>query len=132
MSAARVLDRDAIVDTSLYWLAVKTADEAHYLVAVLNSPATTIGVEPYQAVGNNGTRHFHRMPFEYLNIEAFNPSNDLHSRIAGLGKKAEGIAASVDVAGRSFLSVRKSIRTALNDAGITEQLDAAVLELFGE
>ncbi|MEV4990180.1 Eco57I restriction-modification methylase domain-containing protein [Pseudarthrobacter sp. LMD1-1-1.1] len=132
LSAARVLDKDAIVDTSLYWLPVKSAEEAHYIVAVLNAPSTTVGVEPYQPVGNNGTRHFHRMPFEYLNIEAFNPGNELHTRIAGLGKWAEEVAATVDVDGRNFVPARKLIRKALAEAGITEELDAAVLDLFGE
>jgi SAM-dependent methyltransferase len=132
LAATRVSEATTIIDHALYWIDAKSADEALYLVAVLNAFVTTEAIAPYQAVGNNGTRHFHKLPFEFLNIEAFNADNTVHRRLVDLAREAEDIASSVEVEGVAFQSARKRIRKELESKGMTEKLNSTVLELFGE
>jgi hypothetical protein len=58
MAAARISDRSAVIDTTLYWAAVADVDEARFLTAVLNSETLTRLVRPLQARGEHNPRHF--------------------------------------------------------------------------
>jgi hypothetical protein len=47
-----------VVDHMAYWMAARNADEARYVVAIMNSPEVLARVTPLQARGQTGPRHF--------------------------------------------------------------------------
>jgi SAM-dependent methyltransferase len=53
LAAARIDDSQAVIDTSLYWAAAASVDEARYLTAILNSPELTKLAAPMQARGEH-------------------------------------------------------------------------------
>src|SRR5699024_7894093 len=58
LAAAHIDNPNQIIDTTLYWLPVRSREEAQYLVAILNAPATTRAVSHLQSRGLFGARHF--------------------------------------------------------------------------
>lgn len=55
-----------VVDQTLYWTIVSTADEADYLVAALNSPTVSRLIKPFQPEGVGGDRHIHELPVQLI------------------------------------------------------------------
>jgi len=84
--------RGFIADAKTYLISVKSSDEAHYLCALLNSPAVDHAIKPYQTKGlfgslaGGGERDIHRRPFEVVAIPEFDDSNPVHRRLAELGR----------------------------------------------
>ncbi len=90
--AAAMFDNDTvdgrfIVDAKLYWTAVETQEEAHYLCAILNSEVVNLAVKPFQSLGLLGERDIHKKPLE-LAIPSYRSSDTRHRRLASLGKEA--------------------------------------------
>ena len=65
----------------------------------------------------------HRFRFSLLTIRSI-------KTIVELGKRAQEIAAGVDLPSQSFQALRRRVRTALDDAGLTSEWEAAVEALF--
>ncbi len=87
--AARVAGGRALLfDMNMYSIAVRTADEAHYLAAVLNTPLVDAAIKGGQTRGAWGARHIHRRPFEVLPIPEFDPFDERHARLAQLSRAA--------------------------------------------
>jgi hypothetical protein len=64
LSSAYV-DREALpfrllIDHKTYWGAFPSEDEAHYLVAILNSEAVNQAIKPFQSLGLMGERDIHK------------------------------------------------------------------------
>ena len=130
LTAATVTHSEAVIDHMLYWGATATIGEARYLTAVLNAPALTKLVEPYQSRGLFGPRHFDKYVW-YAPIPEFDPSDQRHCRLATLSEKGEMVAAQVKLpAGVGFQRARGLIRQALADAGIAASLDAELAALL--
>jgi hypothetical protein len=130
LAAALVRDHSAIIDTSLYWAAVKSRDEGAYLLAVLNSALLNELVRPFQAVGAFGARHFDKYVWR-APIPTFDADDPLHRRLVTLAGEGEAVAASVELpANGGFQSARRRIREALTEAGIAHRLDEVVAELL--
>lgn len=125
LAAARLDDPDAIIDHTLYWLSVATMDEARYLTAILNAPATTTAVSGYQSRGLFGARHFDKYVW-MLPIPRYNSANEDHLSLVRLAARAEELAADLDLEGHGFQTARKIVRDTLCSAGITAQIDAIV------
>ena len=53
-TAAILHDDDAIVDYKLFWIACKDTQEAHYLLAIINSDALYEAVTPLMSKGQFG------------------------------------------------------------------------------
>jgi SAM-dependent methyltransferase len=129
LAAAVVMDPTAVVENSLYWAAVPSVSEARYLAAVLNAPVFTTIVEPYQSRGAFGPRHFDK--YVWLPpTPVFDGAKPSHRHLAELAERAEEIAAGVECEG-GFQAARRRVRQALKDAGIADELDAAVGALLG-
>jgi hypothetical protein len=125
-------DTQAVVDTSLYWAKCKTEIDAHFLSALLNSESLRKRSEEYQARGQFGARHFHKVMWN-LPIPLFDPKNPLHAELAKAGAEAEEKARIVDlVEGEKFQRARKRVRDALIEDGIAGRIDALVEKLLGE
>ncbi|KAA0094708.1 SAM-dependent DNA methyltransferase [Mycolicibacterium sp. P1-18] len=132
IAAAVIRDSAAIVDFSLYWAAVSSENEGHYLCAILNSQTLLRRVKPLQTLGLFGARHFDKYVFG-IPFPLYDNSKDIHVAIASLGGMAERIASEVDVSGcRTFQAARKLVAAALKASGIAEQIDALVAELVPE
>ena len=93
-TAALLADRQAIVDFNLYWITCKDMDEAHYLLAIINSDALAIAVNKYTTPNWSGkTRDLHKHLWK-LAIPEFDGSNFDHQAVAEAGAwAAEGAAA---------------------------------------
>src|SRR5699024_2605409 len=130
LAAAHIDNPNQIIDTTLYWLPVRSREEAQYLVAILNAPATTRAVSHLQSRGLFGARHFHTYVWR-LSIPTYDPTQETHCHLVELAKRAEEAASSTDVSDMGFQRARRLIRDKLEKQGIAAQLDAGVTELLG-
>lgn len=132
MKAAAAVVRSArsVIDHKLYWMAPNDEAEARYLEAILNSETTRSRIEGLQSEGQFGPRDFDKVMFT-LPIARFNASLALHQRIVGAALEAEQIAAAVSLDGlRGFQRIRKAIREALDESGVSSRIDGLVAELL--
>ena len=85
---AAILSNDAdLVENLLFWVACKDADEANYLLAIINSEILYESVQSLMAKGQFGARHLHKHLWK-LAIPEFTPAEELHSVIAEAGAAA--------------------------------------------
>ena len=92
-TATLIQDDSVIVDHILYWIACKSIQEAHYLLAIINSECLYEGVSSLMPKGQFGARHLHKHLWK-LPIPEFDANNSLHTSISDAGRKAsEGAAA---------------------------------------
>lgn len=133
LAAAMLLENsEAIIDHMLYWSAVETKREGHYLTAIMNSETARQAVANYQAVGQFGARHFDKVFFN-LNIPRFDGSVALHTGLAKAAVRAEkvAVALSIDMT-TGFRKARAQVRRALNDDGVGGEIEELVAELLGQ
>lgn len=91
-TAALLRDDDAIVDTKLVWVACRDAQEADYLLAIINSDTLRRAVSPFMNKGQFGDRDLQKAPWK-LPIPQFDPRRRRHAAVADAGKAAaEGAA----------------------------------------
>ena len=132
--AAAIVTQAGIADETLYWATVESPQAARFLVAVFNSETLRVRTEPYQPRGLMGARHFDK--YIFINpIPEFDVANPLHRELADLAIEAEKLAASVDIsgvnlAGNGFTKARRMVRTALDEAGLAQTIDAKVAALL--
>jgi hypothetical protein len=69
--AAKITNRRALIASGLYWAAVHSENEANYLCAIMNAPATTDLVRPFMSYGKD-ERDIHKHIFE-VPIPTFAP-----------------------------------------------------------
>lgn len=130
ITAARILSSSAVIEHAAYWTSVRSAGEASYLCALLNSATTVSRIKHMQARGQWGARHIDKLVWE-LRIPEYDNSNVLHRRLAAAAARAEKIAASVELKeGAHFTRHRATIRTALTQQGIAAEIDTLVETLL--
>lgn len=130
LAASLIRDADAVIEHKLYWCPVSSEAEGHYLCAIINSVMVLERVKPLQALGLFGGRDWDKNIFAAV-FPTFDPANDLHAKIAGLGERAEKVAQAIDVSGAStFQAVRKTVRAALTKDGVAKDIEVAVTELI--
>lgn len=128
LTAARVEDDTAVIDHKLYWAPVTTVAEGRYLAGILNSETLLVRVTPLQAVGLFGPRDFDKNVF-YVNFGPYDSTDADHQTLVGLVQQAETTAAAVK-AEPTFQRTRTAIRKALTDAGLAQQIEAAVAKIL--
>ena len=128
-TAAIISDARAIVDTTCYWITCRDMQEAHYLLAIINSDTLYETVMPLMAKGQFGARHLHKQLWK-LPIPEFDAGNVLHASLALAGERtAAGVAERLDTlrdqrGGRLTVTVaRRELREWLRSS-----LDWAVIE----
>lgn len=126
IAAAMVTDQRAIIDSSVYWAAVASETEGHYLTAVLNAPIVTTLVRPLMSYGKD-ERHIHKHVWK-LPIPAFDRDNPLHLSISNLGRELAEAVATQDVSDY-FVTARREVRATLEER---TELNTLVAELLGE
>ena len=86
-TAGLLQDNTTLVDHLLYWIPCQDMDEAHYLLAVINSDKLKEAVYPLMTKGKYGPRDLHKQLWK-LPIPEFDPARQLHQDIAGAGADA--------------------------------------------
>lgn len=129
LTAARILDRDSIVEHKLYWGAVSSDNEARYLVAILNSETLRARVRPLQNLGLFGPRDFDTYVFA-VPVPSFDAAREEHHLLAELCAEAENVAEGVDVSGLAFKAARTAIRRELVATNLNYKIEAAVTALL--
>ena len=91
-TAAILDDRNIVIDHLLFWITCRSIEEAHYLLAVINSAALHEAVRPLMSKGQFGARDLHKHLWK-LPIPEYDPNNALHAETSAAGKSAsEGAA----------------------------------------
>lgn len=130
IAAAIVADENAVIDFGLYWASARSLAEARYLTAVLNSDALLQLIRPLQGRGEHNPRDFAKVLFQ-LPIPLYDPNVSVHRELADLAAHAEDVAAATELPhGKSFQTLRRTIRTALEAEGVGSALDDAVRTLL--
>ena len=126
-TAARLQDRDAIVDHTLYWMPCDSDQEAFYLLAVINSDALRDAADPLMSRGLWGARDLHKHLWA-LPIPRFDPEDALHAEVAAAGEAAaEGAARQLE--GQDELTgaaARRIVRQWLADSPEGREVERAV------
>ena len=110
-TAALIRDSEAILDYTLFQLRCSNLDEAHYLLAIINSVALEEAMEPFRPKGLYGARHVQKHPWK-LPIPKYAPAVDTHAELSRLGRAAEQsanerIASLREAIGNDALTVTK-------------------------
>ena len=134
-----------IIESTLYHYDTDNAEEAYYIAAILNSSVLDDLIKPMQSKGEFGERDIHKKPLEFP-IPRYDPSNEIHRRLAELGKKASEVAQRIlpqllSVRGydkrlkergvlmpQEVATLRRDIRERLKD--VIKQIDDLVIELL--
>jgi hypothetical protein len=76
-----------IIDATAYISTTAGAEEADYLVSILNSSTSNEAIKPFQAMGLLGERHIHKKLMD-LPIPPFKLQESRHMALAHLGRQA--------------------------------------------
>ena len=130
-TAARLMDRDVIVDHTLYWMPCAGDEEAAYLLALINSDALRDAVEPHMSRGLWGARDLHKHLWN-LAIPRFDPDDQLHLAVAAAGEAAANGAAELLPSGDGMAgpAARRLLRQWLADSDEGREVERAVGELL--
>ena len=135
-TAAILYDKAVLVENVLFWIPCKDIEEAHYLLAIINSEALKAAVEPLMTKGQFGARDLHKRLWK-LPIPEFNPSQELHTMIAEAGATAAAAAGKKLAELRQERGdrltvgiVRREIRKRLHTSTEGRNVEAAVARLL--
>jgi len=82
-----------VIDQTVYWQVVGSAEQAHYRVGILNSHALMEAITPFNPKGAFGERHIHTLPYRLM--PAFDSENEVHQKIAELSASVETSAREI-------------------------------------
>ncbi len=132
MRACRFTPGDGIIDYTLFRYVASSAEEAAYLVALLNAPCLNTAFVQSRSSG----RHFQLHPWRKVPIRRFDPGNPRHRGLAKLTEKAEAIAqewlsaSSQEIARLGQVGLSSRIRELLGSEGIFPKIDGIVREIL--
>ena len=86
-TAAIIDTHDAIIDYTLFWAPCRNHQEAHYVLAIINSRTLYETAKPLMAKGQFGARHLQKHLWK-LSIPEYDATNRLHQKIARAGQAA--------------------------------------------
>lgn len=129
VASALVTDSRILVDNKLYWAAVATEAEGHYLVGVLNTPTVTTMVRPLMSYGKD-ERDVHKHVWK-LPIPAYDPADELHTEISRLSRELAKDIATQTFRSTNFVTTRRDLRSDLAASDLGRQLDILVAKLLG-
>ncbi|WFE35600.1 N-6 DNA methylase [Micromonospora sp. WMMD975] len=129
VAAAIVDDPAAIIEHALYYCAIDSRAEGHYLSAILNSPALTTLARPLMSYSKD-ERHIDKHVWK-LPIPRYDDADRTHRRLAELGQDQCQFVAGLDLEeGRYFVTLRRRVRAALAGHPTTAEIEAAVMEML--
>lgn len=89
-----------VIDQTLYWQFVSDEDEAWYKTGILNSPALTEAILPFNPEGDFGPRHIHTLPYRLMPL--FDGTNEDHRGVAERARQVAGEVAAM-IAGDAYI-----------------------------
>ena len=95
-TATLIQDDDSIVDYKLFWIACQDLQEAHYLLAIINSDTLNEAVTPFMSKGQYGARDLQKHLWK-LPIPEFDPRRSTarrHRRGGQSGSRRRGQTAN--------------------------------------
>lgn len=125
VAAAVETDTSTIIDHALYWAAVESEIEAHYLAGLLNSDELHEQTEAMYSRGLLGARNIHRAAFG-VPVPAFDPTDPGHSAVVEAAKACHAVAAEVSADESTTARNRMRFREALTSSGQMKVLNASV------
>ena len=134
-TAALLHDDNALVDTTLYWVTCKDLQEAHYLLAIINSRALYEAVAPLMPKGQFGARHLHKHLWK-LPIPEFDGGDPLHVAVSRAGRAAaEGAACELAALRQTrprltWRIARRELRKSLQSSKEGKAVEDTVTELL--
>ncbi|WP_141216748.1 ribonuclease H-like domain-containing protein [Rhodococcus sp. 15-2388-1-1a] len=129
VSAALVTDTSAVIEHAVYWAAVATLSEGHYLVGILNAPSLTELVRPLMSYGKD-ERHVDKAVWR-LPIPTYDPDDPLHAEIAHLSRTLSAEVEEMTFRSANFVTIRKDLRKHFAASPTGERLDYLVASLLG-
>jgi len=132
MRASRFSPGDGIIDYTLFRFVADSAEEAAYLVALLNAPCLNDAFVQSRSSG----RHFQLHPWRKVPIRRFDPGNSKHQALARLTEKAEAVTkgwlsgSSSEVGRLGQIGLSSRIRELLSAEGIFAEIDSIVREIL--
>ncbi len=133
MRACRSQARTRVFDSTLFYATFETADEAAYLVSILNAPCLT---QAFAAARSSG-RDFQTHHWRRVGIPKFSPKHSDHSELVTLCCEAEQLAnCFLQSSQGELLSVKSQIgksnkiRKHLTEVGFYERLDQVVTKIL--
>ena len=136
-TAALLREDDAIVDYKLFWVTCRDAQEAFYLLAIINSDALYEMVKPLMSKGQFGPRDLQKQLWK-LPIPEFNSDESLHASVSGVGRVAsEGAAEQLAQLRQNrgevtVIIARQEIRKWLRESTEGKAVEEAVGELLAK
>lgn len=130
VAAALITDRASVIDHKLYWAAVSTQTEGHYLVGILNAPSLTELVRPLMSYGKD-ERDIDKAVWR-LPIPTYDSDDPIHTEIAQLAGELGGEEISaMSFRSENFVTIRRDIRRHLTTSPSGQRLDSLVGALLG-
>ncbi|MCH9731684.1 MAG: N-6 DNA methylase [Actinomycetia bacterium] len=129
VSAALVTESATVIEHALYWAAVSTASEGHYLVGILNTPSLTELVRPLMSYGKD-ERHIDKAVWR-LPIPTYDSADPVHTEISQLSNDLATEIAQMSFRSTNFVTVRRDIRKHLITSPAGQRLDSLVSALLG-
>jgi len=126
--AARLSNRQAIIDHKLYWATTESLEESHYLCAILNAEITTLETRPLMSYGKD-ERDVCKHVWQ-LNIPKFNPQDQLHLKISQIGQALEKDISQLELRDVYFANIRQDIRKYIRNSSQGKELEKLVEELL--
>ncbi len=138
-ASAVVVDRqdfdvEFVIDSTTYWFATDSVEEAWYLTCYLNCGFTNHAIKEFQARGLFGARHVHKKILE-LPLPQFNAAKAEHRWLAELGRLCAakaldhlGDTGTMDLDARTLGRLRSTVRAVLADE--LREMDALVEALL--
>ena len=123
--AARMTHR-RIVNDGIYAVPCKSENEALFLTAILNADVML----PAFKDTRKSDRDFMAHLWKEVPIPRYDSSDPLHCELAELAKQAEQVSKNTWTSEYGVRKVRKTIRAALVDGGVSGQIDDACKRLF--
>ena len=119
MYAARLRTK-TMIDSSLYRVCAKSANEALFLVGILNADC----MHNLFQNARKSDRHFHTYFWHEIPIPRFNTKNPRHVKLANYAKHAEQVASSIPD------PTYNKIKQALRNDGVSQNIDSVVSEII--
>jgi SAM-dependent methyltransferase len=126
--SAILSNRQAVIDSKLYWATTESKEESYYLCAILNAEITTLETRPLMSYGKD-ERDVCKHVWQ-LKIPKFSPESDLHLEISKIGKALEKEVSQLELRDVYFANVRQDIRKHIRSSSKGKELEKLVKELL--
>ncbi len=134
-TAAVLSDDEAVIDHTLFWVVCKDAQEAYFLLAIINSHALYEAVAPLMPKGQFGARHLQKHLWK-LPIPEFDRGDPLHVAVSRAGRAAaEGAACELAALRQTrprltWRIARRELRKSLQSSKEGKAVEDTVTELL--